>query len=135
MPLAPAAIDARRPAPAPAAPTIPASGGLPGWRLRRVLDAIEQRLSEPLDLSGLAGVAGCSPTHLSRAFKRSTGLSPSVWLTRRRMARALLLLEDRSLSLAEIALSVGFAAQPQFTTAFRRVTGETPGRVRRDLPC
>ena len=34
-------------------------------------------------------------------------------------------------ALAQVALAVGFAAQPQFTTAFRRVTGATPGAWRR----
>jgi AraC family transcriptional regulator len=33
--------------------------------------------------------------------------------------------------LAEIALAVGFASQSHLTEHFRRLTGVTPGRIRR----
>jgi AraC-like DNA-binding protein len=35
-------------------------------------------------------------------------------------------------SLAEIAVACGFADQSHFTAAFRKATGVTPGRVRRE---
>lgn len=73
-----------------------------------------------------------SPTHFSRAFKQSMGVPPFAWLLGRRIERAKDLLADPRVPLADVALAVGFAAQPQFTTAFRRVTGTTPGAWRRE---
>jgi AraC-like DNA-binding protein len=82
-------------------------------------------------LDRLAAVAGCSPTHFSRAFKQSTGLAPFQWLLQKRIDRAQSLLLGARHSLAEIALATGFSSQAHFTTAFRRVTGHTPGHWRR----
>ena len=105
--------------------------GLAPWQLRRACKALSDLHAKELSVAMLAAAAGCSPTHFSRAFKASTGWPPFEWLLRRRIDRAKHLLRQKSRSLSDIALEVGFAAQPQFTTAFRRVTGVTPGRWRR----
>ncbi|MBV9077613.1 MAG: helix-turn-helix transcriptional regulator [Methylobacteriaceae bacterium] len=108
-----------------------AEGGLAAGPLRRVCDAMSDRLADDLSLADLAALAGLSPSYFSRAFKQATGVSPLKWREERRLERAKALLLRGDLSLAEVALSVGFSAQPQFTTAFRRLTGSTPGRWRR----
>jgi AraC family transcriptional regulator len=45
-------------------------GGLPGYRLRRVLDYIGENLAADLSLSELAGVAGMSPHYFAELFRR-----------------------------------------------------------------
>ena len=110
---------------------VPRVGGLAPWQLKRVCDAMEAHIESDIALEALARLAGISATHFSRAFKQSTGVPPFTWLLQRRIARAKELLIDPSMSLAEIALATGFAAQPQFTTAFRREVGVTPGAWRR----
>lgn len=108
-----------------------ARGGLAGWQIRRACEAMDAHLDGDIGLVGLAGIVGLSPAHFSRAFKQSMGMPPSQWLLNRRVEKAKELLSDGTLGLAEIAQAVGFAAQPQFTTAFRRATGMTPGAWRR----
>jgi AraC-like DNA-binding protein len=51
-------------------------GGLPGYRLKRVLDYIANNLEENISLSQLAAAAGMSPHYFSELFKQSTGRSP-----------------------------------------------------------
>ena len=109
-----------------------ARGGLAPWQLTRALEALEAHLGGDVGLDMLAAIAGCSPTHFSRAFKQSTGKPPFRWLLERRIARAKDLLAGGRMSFAEVALAVGFSAQPQFTTAFKRATGTTPGAWRRE---
>ncbi len=106
-------------------------GGLAPWQLKRVCDVMEAHIDSDIALEALARIAGVSATHFSRAFKQSTGVPPFTWLSQRRIALAKELLVDPSTSLAQIALATGFAAQPQFTTAFRREVGVTPGKWRR----
>ena len=107
-------------------------GGLSPGQMKRCLEVMEENLSSDMSLDFLASVAGCSPTHFSRAFKQSLGIPPSQWVLEKRITRAKAMLTQSNLPLAEIALSVGFSAQPQFTTAFRRVVGTTPGAWRRE---
>lgn len=107
------------------------TGGLAQWQLKRVQDAMEDRLECSVSLVELAAVAGLSPCHLSRAFKVSTGLSPMRWLSKRRIERAKELLRDPTLSLTIIAQMVGYTGQGPFGEAFRREVGLPPGQYRR----
>ncbi len=54
-------------------------------------------------------------------------------VARRRIDRAKVLLAERKLSVTEIGLDVGFSETSSFTSAFRKVTGETPTEYRRTL--
>ena len=108
-----------------------AVGGLAPVALRRCLDAIRNDVEGP-SLSQLAEIAGLSGSHFSRAFKASTGLSPAAWSMRHRISEAEAALASSSATIAEIAVSCGFASQQHFTTAFKRYTGATPAAWRRE---
>ncbi|MDP2620694.1 MAG: AraC family transcriptional regulator [Hyphomicrobiales bacterium] len=110
----------------------PLIGGLGALRLRRVADYIEARLAEDVSLRDLAAVAGLSTHHFGEAFKASTGRSPHRYLIERRIRRGKELLLGADRSIAEIAVSVGFASHSHFTDNFRRLTGITPSRFRID---
>lgn len=105
-----------------------ARGGLAPAVLRRVREHIESQLDQGLSLADLAAVAGLSPFHFARGFKRSTGQSPHGYVLHRRIARAMQLIGSRDLSLADVALACGFGSQSHFTARFRATTGLTPGQ-------
>jgi AraC family transcriptional regulator len=112
-------------------PQTPAyKSGLSRERLSRVSDYIEAHLDRDLSLAELSGVACLSPYHFGKMFKRSTGQSPHQYVMDRRVRRAKSLLLSRRHTLLEIALSTGFHDQSQFTTAFKRYMGITPGEFR-----
>ena len=104
--------------------------GLVKWRLKRVFEYVEAELSEPLSLADLARAAGLSRMHFAAQFRAATGIRPHEYLMRRRIERAQEILRTTSMPLAEVALSVGFQTQAHFTTVFRRLLDETPGRWR-----
>lgn len=99
-------------------------------RLKRVLDLIEARLSEPLSLRDLAVEACLSEFHFARMFRGSTGLSPHRYVTRRRVETAQAKLARTNTSQLAIALDTGFGSQAAFIRAFRKSTGLTPGQYR-----
>jgi AraC family transcriptional regulator len=100
------------------------------WRLKRVMEYVEQHLSEKIGLHDLAAVSGLSRMHFASQFRLATGLRPHEFLLRSRVRRAEELLRDTSTSIVEIALIVGFQTQAHFTTVFKRYTGCTPHRWR-----
>ncbi len=116
----------RRHAPA-AQHTATLGGNLPGFKLRASLDFIQANLANPISLANLAEAAGLSRYHFAKLFKRSTGHSPHRYVLEQRVEKAKLLLEEGDLSLAETALSAGFASQSHMTAVFRRLVGVTPG--------
>lgn len=100
-------------------------------RLQRVLAYIDENLDASLALADLADVACISRFHFARAFKGAMGMSPSRYVSGRRLERARAMLRSRALSLAEIALACQFSSQASFTRAFQRHMGMPPGEYRR----
>lgn len=106
-------------------------GGIAPRKLRMLMDYMYERLDQDISLSELAALADLSPYHCCRAFRQSTGLPPHAWLTARRIERAQeLLAASPSLSLMEVAVTVGFQTQSAFGAAFKRRVGVTPGQWR-----
>lgn len=105
---------------------------LPPRRLRRVLDFIEANLTADIALDDLAGVAGGSRYHFSRAFRDATGIPPYRYLVNRRIEAAKAMLLEDTLSITEVAVRCGFNSQSHFAAMFRQVFGTSPGRFRRE---
>ncbi|MGK9232237.1 AraC family transcriptional regulator [Inquilinus limosus] len=110
----------------------PISGGLTPVQLRRVTEFIEAQLEADLGLVDLARQVGLSTHHFGQAFKASTGVPPHKYVLQRRVARAEELLLSSELPIAEIAAAVGFSSQSHMTYQFRKLTGTTPSRFRRE---
>jgi AraC-like DNA-binding protein len=111
----------------------PLRGGLAPWQMKRAAETLSENLAGDVSLSKLANDCGLSPSHFGRAFRQSTGISPHQWLLKQRVEQAKNLLRDRSLSLADVALSCGFADQSHLTRIFSRMTGASPGAWRRSI--
>ena len=104
----------------------PARGGLAPWQQRIVIDYVEEHLAEHIALDTLAHMAGLSRHYFCRAFKQSLGVPPHRYHNKRRIERAKALLAARDLSVTEIGFRVGFSDTSSFSSAFRKITGQTP---------
>jgi len=102
-----------------------------GLNTRELQRYIHDHLTEPLQLQDLAQRAHLSPTHFSRLFKSTFGVSPMRYVIERRIERAATLLTTTDLKLAHIAQSIGYSDPYYFSRLFRRVTGQTPSNYRR----
>ena len=110
--------------------TAPRTGKLDARRLHRVLDYIEAHLEAPLGIDAIAEVAHLSRFHFNRAFKATMGKAPCEYVSAQRMRRARQLLIEGRRTLADIALALNFSSQANFTRAFSREVGTSPGRYR-----
>jgi AraC family transcriptional regulator len=108
-------------------------GGLPVYRLRRVLDYIGDKLSGDLSLAQLAAVAGMSPHYFAELFRMSTGQAPHqyVLLQRIEQAKQGLLIPGRSV--IEVGLDAGFQNPSHFARVFRKFVGTSPSRFQSNM--
>lgn len=99
--------------------------------LRKVLEHIEQKLDDPLDLRSLADLASTSPFHFHRMFRKHMGESIGAYVRRRRLAVAAAHLAYMPTTpILQIALRVGFGSAESFARAFKRQIGATPSEWR-----
>jgi len=108
----------------------PSAVPLQKWRLKRVIDYIEENLSGTISLVDLARVSGLSRMYFAARFRVATGVRPHEYVLRRRVERAKEMLAQTQETLSNIALDVGFQTQSHFTTVFKKFVGTSPGRWR-----
>jgi AraC family transcriptional regulator len=106
--------------------------GLTSEQCNRAIEYIEECLGDNLSVARIAKAAGVSASRLNNEFKRRTKLAPHQYVLNARVRRANTLLTTTDMSLAEIAFQCGFSNQQHMTRMVRRLTGRTPGNIRRD---
>ena len=92
-------------------------------------------LAHPDDHGSLQGIArhfAMNEFRLKRDFKAVFGTTVFDYLLQARMQRAVQLLKETKLSIAEIAYAVGYSSGAHFSDAFRKRFGYPPNYLRRD---
>jgi len=98
---------------------------LPNNKLEKIYEYIDSALDEDIRVNQLATLLNVSPRSLTRLFKKHTGYTPFMYLTKRRMEKAkALLLADYSVT--ECSIAVGYVNPAKFSAAFKRWIGVTP---------
>jgi AraC family transcriptional regulator, arabinose operon regulatory protein len=104
-------------------------------------NAVDQRMSEwagkvasnpgnRLSIQDIAKETGLSRVHFTRRFKHVTGETPQAFIIRHRMDRAKELLRHSSMTLKEIADSLGYEDVYFFSRQFKGIVGKPPGAWR-----
>jgi AraC family transcriptional regulator len=92
---------------------------------------IRERLHSPAPLPSreeLADLCDITVRHLSRAFRTETGQTLGTYIDSVMVERAKALLMA-SVSVRDVAASIGYATSSSFTSAFRRATGLLPSEI------
>lgn len=98
--------------------------------VNQIMEYIHDHYTEPLTLQTIADMCHGSPHHLHRTFKRISGITPTEYIQRRRIEKAIEALLETNQSVHEISRSVGIPNTPYFITLFKKLTGNTPGEYR-----
>lgn len=101
-------------------------------RINRVMDYIGKNISQVIDLSVMADIASFSPYHFHRIFTFITGETPNNFVSRIRLERAAVLLQDSTKdTISEIAFRCGFINVSSFSRAFKSFFGVSAKEFRR----
>lgn len=99
--------------------------------LNRLVEYVEDHLTEEIDIAALSASLGTTEYHLRRMFSSLAGMPLSEYIRRRRMTVAAAdVLGDHEL--LETAVRFGYGSTEAFGRAFRAVHGVSPSDVRRD---
>lgn len=98
----------------------------------QIIDYITEHLTEPIAVTYLAEILHLSPQHFMRLFKKEMGCSILQYITAKRIGLAVRYLEDKTLTVAEVAVRSGFDNYSYFTRIFKRFTNETPVEFRKN---
>lgn len=99
--------------------------------IAKTLALMHARPAEAWTLETLASEAAMSRSAYAARFKELVGQTMFDYLTAVRMQRAQTLLRESALSLTAVAAQVGYTSRLAFSKAFKRLTGTTPSRYRR----
>ncbi len=89
---------------------------------------IQFNYSHDISIDDVSKNVGVSRSHLYRVFISNLGKSPIDYLTDYRIDEACNLLKNSNLSIAEIAISVGFFDQFYFSRVFKKAIGVPPSK-------
>ena len=98
--------------------------------VERAIRHMKERLADPLDLDGLAPVAGISKFHFVRVFDETTGTTPHHFLSCLRVQRAKELLLKTDSSITQVCLEVGYNSLGTFSKTFSELVGVSPQEFR-----
>ena len=101
--------------------------------IREAYMYMDKHFCESCTLEQIATHVHVSANHLHTVFLQSEGMTPYEYITKKRIERAKTLILLGESSLAQIALETGFCSQSHFTAAFKKSTGQTPARYRKQL--
>lgn len=102
-------------------------------QIETVRTFILSNLDEPLTIEDLAAEVNMSKFYFLKEFKKAAGKTPYQFLMEVKMTRATEWIEDRSLSLADLAIRLGFSDQSHFSRVFKTHFGDSPGNYRKRL--
>jgi len=113
----------------------PEHRGLPPVAISRaerlIAEAMDCPNSASPTLRELAATACISPNHLIRKFRQMRGTTPHQLVMTRRCQRAMELLRQPDVTIADVSDAAGYSSPAYFVASFRQQLGVTPGAYQR----
>ena len=89
---------------------------------------VEENYTSPISLDELAYLSGRSLSSFKREFQNIYGESPARWIREKRLSKAQQMLRSSSLSVADVAYSLGFENPTHFSRIFKQQYGYAPSQ-------
>ncbi len=89
---------------------------------------LEENYDKNPSVSELAHMCSVSESTFRELFKSYSGLSPSEYIAHGKTERAKRLLADGSLTVSEVAYTLGFSDSASFGRFFKKTAGTSPGK-------
>lgn len=98
-----------------------------------VKDYIFQHFHDSIQITDIAKHLNVNPDYLSHLFKKQENITIKRYILKEKIRRSRNLLQYSDYSIQEISFYLGFSSQSHFCKVFQEMTGETPGRYRKQF--
>ena len=99
-------------------------------QVNKVMDYIEENLTNEISYEDLAQLGCCSKYHFSRMFTTIMGVTLSEYIRRRRLSTAAFELQNSNIKIIDLALKYGYTSSDSFSRAFQNLHGVNPSEAR-----
>lgn len=95
-----------------------------------IVDYISWRIHENIKVSEIAAYFEYNEKYLTTFFKKVSGTPLKTYILNRKMELAKALLTDSNQPIAQIGYDLGFTDNHNFSSAFKKITGQSPSEYR-----
>ncbi|WP_010169319.1 AraC family transcriptional regulator [Candidatus Epulonipiscium viviparus] len=106
------------------------SGRSNSWFIRKIEMFIFRHIEDKITIQMMADALQLKPFHVSRLFVEHFHITPTQYVISSKISHSKKLLTETSLSVGQIAHSLGFSDQSHFCKTFKRCCGITPLKYR-----
>ncbi len=99
-------------------------------RVEALCGEIRGRIGEPWRLADISTRLGCGAEHAGRLFRKYRGVAPGEYVIQARLEAAKALLNSSSLSISQVAETLGFCDVYALSRQFKQRTGLSPRAFR-----
>ncbi len=99
--------------------------------IRKAIDFMNANYMHPIHVASVAAAVNLSPSHFHKVFAQTIGTTPNEYILTCKMKEARRLLACSDLTVGEISHLSGFENESYFNYAFKKASGEPPGRYRK----
>ena len=103
----------------------------PSAVIRNMCSFVKENVCVGLSRNELAAKFGYTPEYVNYLFKKELGVTPSQFISREKVRRAFMLIQQDGLSVKQAAAAVGFYDQYHFSKVFKKITGRRPSEYKR----
>jgi AraC-like DNA-binding protein/CheY-like chemotaxis protein len=99
--------------------------------LKNTMNYIDEHICEKISINELAINTRWKPQHFIRVFNTFIGATPYQYILKMKMNKAKELICCTDLSYKAVSFELGFESYANFSNAFKKATGKTPGLYRK----
>ncbi len=98
--------------------------------INHAITFINSNLNQQISLEQLASISNLSISRFKTKFKEETGVTPNMYITRRKISEAQRLLAS-GMSVTDTAFALDFSSSNYFATVFKKITSMQPTDYRK----
>lgn len=95
-------------------------------RITKIIHHIDENIFDTMNLEVLADKCNLSLSRFKHLFKEETGIPPSEYIIRKKIEKAQKMIEEKKLTIKDIAYDLGFSSPAYFSTVFKQYNGYSP---------